>query len=207
MRLWRIRGEDSVEFDDYFTRKPVPRYAILSHIWGADDEELTFEDIENDTGKSKVGHAKIRFCMRQRKQDGLEHFWIDSAGIDRLNSVELSQSIISMFHWYRDAERLYLRQQLLGPQLAARYGNLKALKFLFQRACPCDRSNVVFEAATTGSGFDDEGLGLAEEVVPEGNGMEIEPLHFISAACATGAPVCEMRKSDDDDEDGGVALP
>jgi len=29
----------------------IPSYAILSHTWGADTEEVTFEDVTNGTGK------------------------------------------------------------------------------------------------------------------------------------------------------------
>ena len=47
----------------------IPPYAILSHTWGADDEEVTFDDLENGRGKSKAGYAKIQFCGEQPKKD------------------------------------------------------------------------------------------------------------------------------------------
>jgi len=31
------------------------------HKWGADAEEVTFEDLINDIGKDKVGYEKFRF--------------------------------------------------------------------------------------------------------------------------------------------------
>ncbi|KAH8727312.1 hypothetical protein GQ44DRAFT_703803, partial [Phaeosphaeriaceae sp. PMI808] len=46
-------------------------YAILSHTWGADAEEVTFEDLANGVGKAKSGYGKIRFCGEQAQQDGL----------------------------------------------------------------------------------------------------------------------------------------
>ena len=45
----------------------IPRYAILSHTWGADTEEVTFRDLMDGTGKSKAGYDKIRFCGEQAK--------------------------------------------------------------------------------------------------------------------------------------------
>jgi hypothetical protein len=51
----------------------IPPYAILSHTWGADTEEVTFRDLMDGTGKSKAGYHKIRFCGEQAERDGLEH--------------------------------------------------------------------------------------------------------------------------------------
>ena len=49
----------------------LPAYAILSHTWGEDDEEVTFQDLTKRSGKSKAGYQKIRFCGEQAAQDGL----------------------------------------------------------------------------------------------------------------------------------------
>jgi hypothetical protein len=40
-------------------------YAILSHTWRADKDEVTFDDLQNGSGKSKAGYTKIRFCGEQ----------------------------------------------------------------------------------------------------------------------------------------------
>ncbi len=37
------------------TDKDLPAYAILSHTWLADKEEVDFNDIEAGIGKSKAG--------------------------------------------------------------------------------------------------------------------------------------------------------
>jgi hypothetical protein len=39
----------------------VSKYAILSHTWGVDTEEVSFKDLIDSTGKSKAGYSKIRF--------------------------------------------------------------------------------------------------------------------------------------------------
>jgi hypothetical protein len=40
----------------------IPPYAILSHTWGEDDDEVTFKDLTEGSGKSKAGYRKIQFC-------------------------------------------------------------------------------------------------------------------------------------------------
>ncbi|KAF4628955.1 hypothetical protein G7Y89_g9198 [Cudoniella acicularis] len=79
----------------------IPRYAILSHTWGK--EEVTFEDLQNDTGKNKAGYNKIQFCGEQANKDGLKYFWVDTCCIDKKSSAELSEAINSMLRWYSEA--------------------------------------------------------------------------------------------------------
>jgi hypothetical protein len=86
----------------------IPRYAILSHTWGADTEEVTFKDLVDGTGKGKVGYDKIRFCGQQARRDGLQYFWVDTCCIDKSNSTELAKAINSMFRWYRNAAKCYV---------------------------------------------------------------------------------------------------
>ncbi|KAI1118298.1 hypothetical protein F5Y14DRAFT_438694 [Nemania sp. NC0429] len=85
----------------------IPPYAILSHTWGADDEEVTLWDILNDGGKEKAGYKKIRFCAEQARRDGLRYFWVDSCCIDKSSSAELTEAINSMFAWYHRATKCY----------------------------------------------------------------------------------------------------
>jgi hypothetical protein len=97
-------GELSIHsFDD----GDVPRYAILSHTWGADGDEVTFADLETGHGKAKPAYEKILFCGRQARHDGLEHFWIDTCCIDTTDKTEHSWAIRSMFRWYRFAAKCY----------------------------------------------------------------------------------------------------
>jgi hypothetical protein len=90
---------------------PIKLYAKqlrLSHTWGADAEEVTFEDLTNGTGKDKPGYEKIHFCRQQAKQDGLEYFWVDTCCINKANYTELSQAINSMFRWYYNVAQCYI---------------------------------------------------------------------------------------------------
>jgi hypothetical protein len=100
-------GEFSLtkEFEDNDT---IPPYAILSHTWGAESDETTFEDFANGTGEDKAGYEKVQLCGEQARQDGFEHFWIDTCCINQANYAELSHAINSMFRWYRNAGRCYV---------------------------------------------------------------------------------------------------
>ncbi|TGO17002.1 hypothetical protein BPAE_0455g00010 [Botrytis paeoniae] len=107
IRLLQRKPDGEIVFREP-TSGEVPPYAILSHTWGPNDEEVTFEDILNGTGEVKPGYEKIRFCGEQARQDGLEYFWIDTCCINKSNNAELSRSINSMFCWYRNAARCYV---------------------------------------------------------------------------------------------------
>ena len=86
----------------------IPSYAILSHTWGAETEEVSFKDMIDGTGISKPGYDKIRFCGEQAGSDDLQHFWIDTCCIDKSSSTELHEAINSMFRWYRNAVKCYV---------------------------------------------------------------------------------------------------
>ena len=109
MRL--LQRSETGEFnltEDLVSDDPIPPYAILSHTWGLDTEEVTFEDMTNGTGEVKHGYEKIRFCGEHARKDGLQYFWIDTCCIDKKNDAELSRSINSMFRWYRNAAQCYV---------------------------------------------------------------------------------------------------
>ncbi|KAJ6192248.1 beta transducin-like protein HET-E2C*40, partial [Bipolaris maydis] len=86
----------------------IPPYAILSHTWGADSDEVTFADLQTGGSKTKLGYEKILFCGSQARHDGLQYFWIDTCCIDKNDKAELAFSIRSMFRWYRNAARCYV---------------------------------------------------------------------------------------------------
>jgi len=107
MRLLQCyNGKFSLTRD--FVDGRIPAYAILSHTWGPDSEEVTYQDMVNDTGLDKAGYKKIQFCANQAQQDGLIYFWIDTCCIDKTNNAELSEAINSMFSWYCKAARCYV---------------------------------------------------------------------------------------------------
>ena len=107
MRLLQLSKHGTLGLTEFFDDK-IPRYAILSHTWRTDGQEIIFKDLLEGTGKSKAGYTKIRFCGEQAASDGLQYFWVDTCCIDKSSSAELQEAINSMFRWYRDAARCYV---------------------------------------------------------------------------------------------------
>jgi hypothetical protein len=107
MRLLKLtdRGEFSLTKD---LINDIPPYAILSHTWGDNEEEITYKDVMEGLGREKVGYKKIQFCAAQTARDGLQYFWVDTCCIDKSNHVEFSEAIISMFRWYQNSVACYV---------------------------------------------------------------------------------------------------
>ncbi|KAH8590344.1 hypothetical protein B0O99DRAFT_721734 [Bisporella sp. PMI_857] len=107
MRLLELKdnGEFSLTKDIVNNKQP---YAILSHTWGDDDEEVNFKDLTESSGKTKAGYRKILFCGEQAARDDLKYCWVDTCCIDKSNNTELSEAINSMFRWYRNATKCYV---------------------------------------------------------------------------------------------------
>ena len=106
MRLLRMNEDGNVGLEDH-AEKTEP-YAILSHRWGEDHEEVSFKDVMEHTYRHKRGYAKIRGCGKQAKSDNHQLFWIDTCCIDKSSSAELSESINSMWRWYCNSQVCYV---------------------------------------------------------------------------------------------------
>lgn len=85
-----------------------PAYAILSHTWGNDDEEVTLHDVMSGTVHARAGYQKIRLCQDLAAAAGYRHLWVDTCCIDKSNQVELTEAINSMYRWYQNAVRCYV---------------------------------------------------------------------------------------------------
>ena len=107
MRLLKLKDDGEFSLIE-FVGDNIPRYAILSHTWGADGEEVTFKDLVEGTRKSKAGYEKIWFCGKQAANNGLQYFWMDTCCINKLSSTELSEAINSVFRWYHNATIYYV---------------------------------------------------------------------------------------------------
>ena len=64
-------------------------YAMLSHTWGDNDEEVSFKDLTEGSGNTKARYRKICFCGEKATRDGLKHFWVDTCCVGKSNSTEL----------------------------------------------------------------------------------------------------------------------
>ena len=95
MRLLQLKSGSELSLTEDLIDN-IPPYAILSHAWGTDRDELTFDDLYNGLGKNKSGYAKINLCAQQAKKDNLEYFWVDTCCINKASHTELSEAINSM---------------------------------------------------------------------------------------------------------------
>ncbi|KAL8648708.1 MAG: hypothetical protein Q9210_004823, partial [Variospora velana] len=94
MRFLVSDSEGTFSLTEKFFGDDVPQYAILSHTWGLNAEEVSFKDIVEGTGAYKP--------------DGLRYFWVDTCCIDITNNVELAEVINSMYQWYANATKCYV---------------------------------------------------------------------------------------------------
>ncbi|KAF2673849.1 HET-domain-containing protein [Microthyrium microscopicum] len=114
MRLLSFKANGDIAWNEFINPDHIPSYAILSHTWDAD--EATYRDLVDGSIQAKKGYEKVRFCGEQAKEDGLDYFWVDTCCIDKSSSAELSEAINSMFSWYRNASRCYVRlMDVWGP--------------------------------------------------------------------------------------------
>jgi hypothetical protein len=111
MRL--LRYDPAVEkwHIENFHGRHVPLYAVLSHTWGPDHEEVSFEDLrerQNFTHRTTHGYNKLHFTRLKAQRDGLLYLWVDTCCIKKSDSTELQRSLNSMFYWYQQASKCYV---------------------------------------------------------------------------------------------------
>ena len=109
--MWLL-STDRAELHAFHSPASVPgAYAILSHVWGK--EEQSFQDIQALSAATKswfgpsprdLAGSKIRNCCVLAEKHGYSWVWIDTCCIDKSSSAELSEAINSMFHYYSVAD-------------------------------------------------------------------------------------------------------
>jgi hypothetical protein len=102
----RLINASTFRLED-FVGKRIPEYAILSHTWGSDGDDITFAQFNDPKTSSMPGFSKIRLACFQAKLEDLKYVWVDSCCIDKSSSAELSEAINSMFRWYQNAKICY----------------------------------------------------------------------------------------------------
>ena len=81
------------------------QYAILSHRWGADKDEVSFEDIQlSKDFSNKKGFKKVEGFCKEASSANCRYGWIDTCCINKGNSTELSEAINSMYQWYQGSK-------------------------------------------------------------------------------------------------------
>ena len=105
MRLLHTTDYTFCEFED----ADLEPYAILSHRWGPTNEEVTYQQLLNTGYRSdSYGCRKIVQCCEIARSRGLDWAWIDTCCIDKTNSSELTESINSIYSWYRQSKECYV---------------------------------------------------------------------------------------------------
>ncbi|KAJ8519460.1 hypothetical protein ONZ45_g3573 [Pleurotus djamor] len=83
------------------------RYAILSHTWA--NRELGFRDVNVEGGmgvgslEKKEGYAKLDGMCRVAGEFMCRYVWFDAVCIDKSNTMEMEETIHSMWKWYQNA--------------------------------------------------------------------------------------------------------
>jgi hypothetical protein len=108
MYLLELQPNGNIRLTIHLLDNEIPRYAILSHTWGDENAEVTFQDMVAGSGRHKAGFKKIKFCGEQAARDGLRYFWVDSCCIDKYSYTEVAVTINSMFQLYQNAVKCYV---------------------------------------------------------------------------------------------------
>jgi hypothetical protein len=77
MRLLRLDHDNDLSLVERY-EGDIPPYAILSHTWGPDSDEVSYSDVVHVTNLHKLGWKKIHACAKQTKRDKLQYFWVDT---------------------------------------------------------------------------------------------------------------------------------
>ena len=108
MRLLQCGDDGKLSLTKDLSGNSIPPYAILSHTWGLDSEEVTFKDLVEGTAEQKIGYRKLEFCIKEARRNEIQYCWVDTCCIDKSNADELQASINSMFRWYHDAAQCFV---------------------------------------------------------------------------------------------------
>ncbi|KAI1747578.1 heterokaryon incompatibility protein-domain-containing protein [Xylaria castorea] len=107
----------TLKLETFLVENERPPYAILSHTWLPNHEEVSYQDLETyhealvhkQTARaysisSRKGFEKIQGCCNIASQCyNLNWAWVDTCCINKESSAELSEAINSMFKWYKTA--------------------------------------------------------------------------------------------------------
>lgn len=92
MRLLQVDGNSEFSLTDDLIDN-IPPYAILSHTWGRDHEEVSFKDLTIGPRKSKPGYRKLHFYKQQASCDDLQYFWVDTCCADKSSSTAYNDTL------------------------------------------------------------------------------------------------------------------
>lgn len=86
------------------------QYAILSHRWGTDKDEVSFEDVLASADSSpadfshRKGFGKLKGFCKVASSKNYRYGWVDTCCINKKDVVELQEAINSMYRWYENSK-------------------------------------------------------------------------------------------------------
>jgi hypothetical protein len=105
----RLINTETLILETFPDIRRTPPYAVLSHTWGRDADEVSLQEmmvpgVLDSPTAAKPGFEKIgKTCQLALETHGLKYAWVDTCCIDKTSSAELSEAINSMFKWYQQA--------------------------------------------------------------------------------------------------------
>ena len=87
----RLLNASTLELED---APSEAEYVALSHTWA--DEEVSYQDLQNHTHKTKAGWSKIVRACERALQGGYKYIWVDTCCIDKSRDGELAEAINSV---------------------------------------------------------------------------------------------------------------
>ena len=102
MRLLNAR---TLTFHEFYDAQ-IPPYAILSRRWGED--EVTYQEFISGAARDGTGLGKIEQCCGFAQECSLDWVGVDTCCINKESSVELTETVNSMFSCYRKASECYV---------------------------------------------------------------------------------------------------
>lgn len=92
--MWLLNTHGDLSLRYFSTVAECSPYAILSHMWGQEEEakeEVTFEDVQQSSFTNKTGFAKIQGCRKQAALDGYD--WVSEGNCRATGSDEITQYV------------------------------------------------------------------------------------------------------------------
>lgn len=199
MRLLQLGPNERLTITKDLLPHEISRYeyAILSHTWGPDEEEVTFKDVCEGTGLKKNGYKKILFCGKQAAADNLGYFWVDTCCIDKYNLTEYAEAINSMFRWYRDASicYVYLEDVLRDDRVQINEPPRSTWKMAFRNSRWFTRGWTLQELIAPSSvefySSDGQRLGDKKSLEQEIHNITSVPIHVLRGASLSASSVEE----------------
>ena len=104
-----LLNTDTLRLECFPGETTKPKYAILSHRWGNDEDEASFQDVGNGIHLHKQGWKKIASACGIARVQGHKYLWADTCCINKvpLNNKEQTDAINSMYTWYGASEVCY----------------------------------------------------------------------------------------------------